>query len=556
MRLRERTVRQLEDAIPESHASFAEAPPTVDAWLDVFGRLLRVPGAQKDAIREELRSHLTDRVRDLMLSGVERERAMQTAVSELGEAAELAERFHHANRFPRRRLIMNGAIIGLGTAAILAAAAFVTTGNSETVEPALFNAPEQRAEAIDTLKSVTVRVTPDMSPRQIFGVIGDTEQLAVSVNWSRLEEFGVPIDESLGLNGEKLSVHHILGEFTRRFDAWGEIDWRLDGRMLTIDQKYAFDLRERILASYDIDPILDVMHHRYDIGYDEANEQIASVVQELVEPEQWQANGGELAQLRVVSGRMFVQAPLRMHEKVTWILGELSKNGPMADEPQARGRTPEPSVMPVPSPEERAQHKQQQTAMAQMRSIHMGWQIWAQANEGQQLERLQQLVDGGMLGVGAIRSPHGPASDGTDYWLDFAGLNPEQEVEWSKRVIGIDRAMYESGDHVATLFADGHIELLPLAQLTSLLRQPANEGVTPDLPRRRAAGAEERSLQSRTLAHANAQELADLLSAALEDDAEVMVDPRTNSLLVQASHSRMQSWAALLERLDNAGPTD
>ena len=42
---------------------------TVSAWLDVLVRLLRLPQRAQDDIRLELQGHLSERIRDLILSG-------------------------------------------------------------------------------------------------------------------------------------------------------------------------------------------------------------------------------------------------------------------------------------------------------------------------------------------------------------------------------------------------------------------------------------------------------------------------------------------------------
>jgi hypothetical protein len=249
---------------------------------------------------------------------------------------------------------------------------------------------------------------------------------------------------------------------------------------------------------------------------------------------------------------MFVQAPLRMHEKLSWILGELSKSA-AADGESATHAVSEPSIMPNPTPEMRAQHEQNLIAMSRLRNIHMGMQIWAQESD-EPIRNLQQLVDAGMLQSHDIKSPLGPAQDGKDYWLDFARINPA-DGDWSKRVVGVDRAMYERVGNVATLFADGHIELLTLARFHALLEDQVNEDVTPDLPNRReAAGV--RGWERHTFAHADAQELGQLLLEALGDDVEIAIDPRTNTLMVSASELRLPPWIALLDRLDTAPERD
>lgn len=382
---------------------------------------------------------------------------------------------------------MNGALIGLGAAGIITAAAIVSTNNASTMlEPSMFQTPAREAQT-DALKSVTIDVTMDMSARQIVGAIVDTHKLGASVDWGSLEEVGFMPDEPLGISGRGLSVMMILNELSRRADdSWSTIDWRLEDQMLTIDRKDVFDMRERELASYDIDGILSSMLDRYSLQYDDASDQVSSVIQEFIEPDQWVNNGGNVAQLRVVSGRMFVYAPLRTHEKVSWMLSEMAKSdgGEARFDPRMeKSSMAEPSIMPNPSPIERAQHENNQLAMSRLRNIHVGWLTWLQAHEGEKLSNLQTLVDDGMLRAADVKSPQGPANDGKDYWIDFGGFDLMDGTDWSKRVVGIDRATYEHGESVAVLFADGHIELVSKGRFVAIMDEPANDGVKPDLPK-------------------------------------------------------------------------
>jgi hypothetical protein len=93
-----------------------------EAWLDRVVSLLRLPAPEREAIRAELREHLRDRVRDLMLAGASETHATSQAISELGDAAALARRYQEAIEPSSRRSIMQ---IGIASAA---AAAVVISG--------------------------------------------------------------------------------------------------------------------------------------------------------------------------------------------------------------------------------------------------------------------------------------------------------------------------------------------------------------------------------------------------------------------------------------------
>ena len=553
--------------------SLEEPPPDIDAWLDMLDRFLRLPSQQKLSIREELRSHLSERVRDLMLSGADRDRAMRQAINELGEAAELAERFRHANHYPRRRLIMNALLAGVCTSVVIGAVAVMNTSgnnNSTTTSPAFFAAQpadDQRA----LLDDIHIDVMEDMTARQIVEAMVATEKIGVYVDWSPIEEIGINPDDPLGFSGKEVSVSIVLNELARRTDnTFGGLDWRVTDRVLTLDTKHAFDRRERVIACYDIEQIVNRLSEQYNTPYSEAIDEIRGAIINLVDPDLWLDNGGDIGQIQIVGGRMFVNAPLRMHEKTSWILGELSKPGAAMMEGMGAapagasgggggaaggaglGGRPEPSIMPNPTDAERAAHAFYQKAMAQLRNIHMAVQIWNQSDQNE-LGNLGQLVAAGMLTHDGLRSPAGPAPDEADYWIDLKGIIQPGDVDLSKRVVGIDRAMYEDGDPFAVLFADGHVEIVTIDRLKALWKDSANDNVAPQLPQRKlGAAAEERILERYPLSHVDAQSLAELLTAIASAKAEIQSDAQTNSVFIAGPAEHRDHWTQLLQRLDHA----
>ena len=48
------------------------------------------------------------------------------------------------------------------------------------------------------------------------------------------------------------------------------------------------------------------------------------LITSLAEPESWENNGGSLSRIHMLGERMFVEAPPRIHERVSWILGQVA----------------------------------------------------------------------------------------------------------------------------------------------------------------------------------------------------------------------------------------
>ncbi len=93
---------------------------SVSSWLDVLDKLLGLPPEEAKAIREELASHLRERVRDLTVSGMAEGEAVKAAIGELGDAVELARRFQQARRPSKRSMVMQVALVSAVVVAVTA----------------------------------------------------------------------------------------------------------------------------------------------------------------------------------------------------------------------------------------------------------------------------------------------------------------------------------------------------------------------------------------------------------------------------------------------------
>src|SRR4051812_650214 len=75
-------------------------------YLTLLASLLRLDPRQRGAVADELRSHLEDRLDELMARGVPREEAVKQALAEFGDAAGLAGQFLAIKRNRKRRWLM------------------------------------------------------------------------------------------------------------------------------------------------------------------------------------------------------------------------------------------------------------------------------------------------------------------------------------------------------------------------------------------------------------------------------------------------------------------
>jgi hypothetical protein len=137
---------------PQAGAAIPDAS-SVNSWLELLTSLLELPEDERRAVRDELESHLRDRVHDLTLSGLNEAQASSRAISELGDAALLARRFKEAIEPSKRRLIMNVAAISIASAAILFSgiAVFSTRATPAPCPPGETPSEEARMSATNEL---------------------------------------------------------------------------------------------------------------------------------------------------------------------------------------------------------------------------------------------------------------------------------------------------------------------------------------------------------------------------------------------------------------------
>src|SRR5262245_44762774 len=92
-----------------------------DNYLTLLSSLLRLNGKQRQAIADELRSPLDDRMDELIARGMSKEEAVQQALAELGDAAGLAGQFLTIANRRKRRWLMRLTTFSVAATLLLAA---------------------------------------------------------------------------------------------------------------------------------------------------------------------------------------------------------------------------------------------------------------------------------------------------------------------------------------------------------------------------------------------------------------------------------------------------
>ncbi len=324
------------NAMTELAESASSGAATIDTWLTVVIRLLKVPQADRDEIRQELEAHLAERTRDLMISGETEHDAVRKAIIELGEAADLAQRFTNANRYSRRRLAMNLTLVAAGVA-VIGVGAVALNSSSAPSGVSVFE-PQTLSRLVVNELDETISV--DFNQATLTEVIRTLDRAVEPSVIAHFEALGEHPDDDnpvlITLRVDGVSVERVMALVLERLDDLWYPVWEYGDDIIELGPQDLFDRRNVVLVSYNVDHILDAITGRTNQGYDDSSERLTDLIISMVAPIRWKDNGGELASLQIVGPKMFVEAPKRMQRQVAWILGEL-EDGRRASAPGAGG---------------------------------------------------------------------------------------------------------------------------------------------------------------------------------------------------------------------------
>ncbi len=330
----------------------------IGAWLARVATLVGGPARRRDEIHDELESHLRERARDLMVSGLDEAQAVSRAIGELGDAAELASRYRNLSS-GRRRLAMNVLFLGVTAAAVAGGVALWSPRAAcppETqpapvgdiplayqirldraalqpqirLEPSVFR-PLMLELALQ--RAMIGEISAQDTPLEgVLGMVAEASGARLFVRWGSLDRAGVE-------RNTPINVSVPAGDISAAFEAINEaidparepgqraIEYRLADGVLEVATTEYFDRRDAQLVRYEIGDLLDQ-------GVEA--ESIIGLLADFVEPERWTQNGGIAASQRIVGRSMFVKAPARMHTGVEWMLKELRAGEGLAA-PQREG---------------------------------------------------------------------------------------------------------------------------------------------------------------------------------------------------------------------------
>ncbi len=316
----------------------------ITAWLDTLSMVLKLPRDEREGVRDELAGHLRDRVRDLMLSGASETQAAQTALSELGDAVNLAQRLRAASRTPARRMAMNLTVLGVAGAALVTSMVALRGGGSGGPEvPVGVTAsamPQPVASMPDDLQKIRLTIDETATWSSFFKLVGEKSKLPVDVRWRLLEPLGYTQNNPIKVSFRDTTLTQAIKFINEEVATAGaDIDYRvLDGRLTFATRDY-FDQQETVLVAYDLSKQVADRAEQADgmqMGEAAANvtHDVRNVLCRMVHPDGWEDNGGSMATVAVYGSKLFIKAPKRYHTEIKWVIDELPKQPDHADAAQ------------------------------------------------------------------------------------------------------------------------------------------------------------------------------------------------------------------------------
>lgn len=289
-------------------------------WLDVFTSLLALPAGESERIRDELEDHLRTRVDDLLILGMSEPEAVQKAVTELGETAQLARNFKAVRTHSRRRIAMHTALFAAaGLALTVSVAGFLPRANTAPVTSpsAIVDAqPEDQHH-----HGILDQDLPAGKLGDMLQMLADAGNARIFVHWSSLEPLGLDAETEVraipakGLEHGKVRqlINSALG-----LEGLDELAARVEGDLVEIGTVRYFDRIETVLVDYDIS---------FKVNQSSQSKAQATFVMNngveiynTIEPQIWQTGMGSVSQ---DNGTLTVRAPKRVQAQVEEYLNRL-----------------------------------------------------------------------------------------------------------------------------------------------------------------------------------------------------------------------------------------
>ncbi len=312
----------------------------IESWLDVLVSMLNLPSSQRDQVRDELEDHLRSRVDDLLIMGKPEPDAIQAAIHELGETAELAKLISSASRTrtPFRRFAMNATFFVLAGSIMTASISMMMPTSAHNATNTTITLSEEAAPiaaaAADPFQAFTIDVR-NATFGELFDEIEAHADRPLIIHWDMLEEFGFSSDTPINIDSNPINaklVFTILAERTEQVFYNSMAAFERPDR-IEIGNQDQFDRRTTVKRIYDLSVFRQPSPPSTSRSSQTNNvftpptqntvQRLMDLMQSHVSSRDWTSKGGALATSSVLNSTLVVTAPERMHEDIRVLLEEL-----------------------------------------------------------------------------------------------------------------------------------------------------------------------------------------------------------------------------------------
>lgn len=213
-------------------------PEEFQNYLGLLSRMLRLRATEREAIEEELRSHLEERLAALTAQGIEPARAVSMALAEFGDAAALAAEFTAVSRFYKRRWIMRLTVGSIAASIIMVAVLFsYLPGGPGQMNQNLAQA-QQTEKSVENIKSTPEKLDANTQTQakleklidaefveqplsQVLDYISDDKITGVQfhIDIRSITEAGITTDTPITFHMKNMSAEMILRLMFRDFSS-------------------------------------------------------------------------------------------------------------------------------------------------------------------------------------------------------------------------------------------------------------------------------------------------------------------------------------------------
>ncbi|MCC7388853.1 MAG: hypothetical protein IT431_08795 [Phycisphaerales bacterium] len=155
---------------------------------------------------------------------------------------------------------------------------------------------------------------------EVLQVVAISQNLRPYIHWRDLQVEPDTTVTDLPLGGQPLNSAIEMLNDALELDGGATLTYRVRDGLFEVASREYFDLRERELVTYEVG---ELVYADGPLQTTEESEVLTQLIQQIVEEQVWSSNGGSVGSIFCVGGKLFVNAPPRVHEQVAWLLAQL-----------------------------------------------------------------------------------------------------------------------------------------------------------------------------------------------------------------------------------------